>query len=95
MHSVHSVCLNALRLAKLPIKYAHVQPFVHTSSTHNECRGKLPLHIACRAGLTLPAVEVRFENLGVEAGVFVGSRNLPTVLNSSRNFFEVLLDFPL
>ena len=36
-----------------------------------------------------PANEVRFENLGVEAEVFVGSRNLPTVINSYRNFFEV------
>ena len=37
----------------------------------------------------MPAVEVRFENLGVEADVYVGSRNLPTVLNSYRNFVEV------
>lgn len=37
----------------------------------------------------MPAVEVRCENLTMEAKVTVGSRALPTVLNSYRNFFEV------
>ena len=34
---------------------------------------------------------MRFQNLGVEAEVFVGARNLPTVWNSYRNFFEFYL----
>lgn len=37
----------------------------------------------------MPTVEVRCENLTMEAKVSVGSRALPTVLNSYRNFFEV------
>lgn len=37
----------------------------------------------------MPTVEVRCENLTMEAKVTVGSRALPTVLNSYRNFFEV------
>ncbi len=36
-------------------------------------------------------MEVRFERLAVEAGVHVGGRGLPTVLNSVRNFVEVRL----
>ena len=46
-------------------------------------------HVFYRAGMDIPAVEVRFENLGVEAEVFVGSRILPSVINSYRIFFEV------
>lgn len=37
----------------------------------------------------MSAVEVRFENLSVEADVHVGGRSLPTVLNSVLNFVEV------
>ncbi len=37
----------------------------------------------------MSAVEVRFENLSVEADVHVGGRALPTVLNSVLNFVEV------
>ena len=40
-------------------------------------------------GISPSTVEVRFENLHIEAKVFVGARALPTVLNSYRNFFEV------
>ena len=41
----------------------------------------------------MPTVEVRCENLSMEAKVTVGSRALPTVLNSYRNFFEVSLRY--
>lgn len=37
----------------------------------------------------MSAVEVRFQNLSVEADVHVGGRALPTVLNSVLNFVEV------
>lgn len=37
----------------------------------------------------MSAVEVRFENLSVDADVHVGGRALPTVLNSALNFVEV------
>ena len=42
-----------------------------------------------RVGIELSKVEVRFENLSVEADVHVGGRAMPTVLNSFRNFAEV------
>ena len=45
---------------------------------------------AHRVGIEMSKVEVRFENLHVDADVFVGGRAMPTVLNSVRNFFEVL-----
>ena len=34
-------------------------------------------------------MEVRFENLTIEANVYVGSRGLPSLLNAYRGFFEV------
>ncbi len=40
-------------------------------------------------GINLSKVEVRFENLAVEADVHVGGRALPSVLNSVRNIVEV------
>lgn len=43
----------------------------------------------CRVGIVPSSVEVRFENLHIQAKVFVGARALPSVLNSYRNFFEV------
>ena len=36
-------------------------------------------------------VEVRFEDLRVDADVHVGGRAMPTVLNSVRNFVEVCM----
>ena len=43
----------------------------------------------CSAGIKPSTVEVRFENLTIEAGVYVGDRALPTVTNSYRNMIEV------
>lgn len=43
----------------------------------------------CRVGIRMSAVEVRFENLSVDADVHVGGRALPTVLNSLLNVVEV------
>lgn len=42
-----------------------------------------------RVGVEAPTVEVQWRNLHVEANVLVGSRGLPTVINSYRNFVEV------
>lgn len=42
-----------------------------------------------RVGIEQPSVEVRFEDLKVEAKVYVGNRAVPTVINSYRNFVEV------
>jgi hypothetical protein len=40
-------------------------------------------------GIELPTIEVRYENLSVDADCFVGSRALPTLWNAARNFAEV------
>ena len=42
----------------------------------------------CRSGLDVPKVEVRFRDLTIGASVHVGSRALPTILNSYRNAVE-------
>jgi hypothetical protein len=42
-----------------------------------------------RVGIDYPTIEVRFENLEVEADVHVGNRGLPTLLNSVTNTVEV------
>ena len=39
--------------------------------------------------LQFPSVEVRFENVSVEAGVYVGTRGLPTLLNFTMNMISV------
>ncbi|KAG0577997.1 hypothetical protein KC19_5G197200 [Ceratodon purpureus] len=42
-------------------------------------------------GIELPTIEVRYENLSVDADCYVGSRALPTLWNSARNFAEQCL----
>lgn len=44
-----------------------------------------------REGAEVGGVEVRFENLAVEADCFVGERALPTLPNAARNIAEVAL----
>lgn len=44
-----------------------------------------------RVGLELPKIEVRFENLAVEADAYAGSRAIPTLLNATLNTLEVNL----
>jgi hypothetical protein len=43
----------------------------------------------CSVGIVLPTIEVRFENLKADADVHIGTRGLPTILNSVTNIFEV------
>lgn len=45
--------------------------------------------IWCRVGIDLPKIEVRYQNLNVEAEAYVGSRGLPTILNTYANVLEV------
>ncbi|KAJ0790822.1 putative ABC-type sulfate transporter [Helianthus annuus] len=42
-----------------------------------------------RVGIKTPKIEVRYNNLSVEGDVFIGSRALPTLLNSILNTIEV------
>ncbi|KAI8523579.1 hypothetical protein RHMOL_Rhmol13G0085000 [Rhododendron molle] len=44
-----------------------------------------------RAGIEVPKVEVRFENLDISVNVQVGSRALPTLVNNVRNHIERIL----
>ncbi|KAK8562189.1 hypothetical protein V6N12_049236 [Hibiscus sabdariffa] len=44
-----------------------------------------------RVGIQLPRVEVRYEHLNVEAETYVGSRALPTLLNTTQNIAELSL----
>ncbi|KAI3761584.1 hypothetical protein L1987_52004 [Smallanthus sonchifolius] len=44
-----------------------------------------------KVGISLPTVEVRFQNLSIEADCHVGHRALPTLINTARNIFESLL----
>ncbi|KAF3455333.1 hypothetical protein FNV43_RR05781 [Rhamnella rubrinervis] len=41
-----------------------------------------------RVGIEVPKVEVRYENLSIEGDAYVGTRALPTILNSYLNFIE-------
>ncbi|KAM0889290.1 hypothetical protein ACQ4PT_027845 [Festuca glaucescens] len=42
-------------------------------------------------GIELPAIEVRYEDLSIEVDAVVGSRALPTLLNSATNFLQGLI----
>ncbi|KAG7997946.1 hypothetical protein I3843_01G233600 [Carya illinoinensis] len=46
-----------------------------------------------RVGIQLPTIEVRFENLNVEAEAYVGSRALPTFFNFHVNIIEGFLTY--
>ncbi|KAK1305951.1 Pleiotropic drug resistance protein 3 [Acorus calamus] len=41
-----------------------------------------------RVGLDLPTIEVRYENLNIEAEAYVGGRSLPTMINFTLNMLE-------
>ncbi|KAI3947486.1 hypothetical protein MKX01_028391 [Papaver californicum] len=44
-----------------------------------------------RVGIDIPKIEVRFENLSVEADAYLASRALPTLFNATLNAFETIL----
>ncbi|KAI3966424.1 hypothetical protein MKW92_035642 [Papaver armeniacum] len=43
-----------------------------------------------RVGIDIPKIEVRFENLSVEADAYLASRALPTLFNATLNAFEMM-----
>ncbi|KAI4355695.1 hypothetical protein L6164_004443 [Bauhinia variegata] len=45
-----------------------------------------------RVGIQIPTIEVRYENLNVDAEAYVGSRALPTFFNSVVNILESMLN---
>ncbi|PQQ16563.1 hypothetical protein Pyn_19705 [Prunus yedoensis var. nudiflora] len=46
-----------------------------------------------RVRIEIPQIEVRFEHLSVEGDAYIGTRALPTLLNSYRNTIEGILGF--
>nr|KJB70399.1 hypothetical protein B456_011G071500 [Gossypium raimondii] len=44
-----------------------------------------------KVGIRLPKVEVRYEHLNIEAETYLGSRALPTLVNSAQNIAELAL----
>ncbi|ONK59473.1 uncharacterized protein A4U43_C08F6790 [Asparagus officinalis] len=46
-----------------------------------------------RVGIHLPTIEVRYENLNIEAEAYVGNRGLPTILNSTLNVLEACANY--
>jgi hypothetical protein len=44
-----------------------------------------------RVGIEIPKIEVRFQKLSVEGDAYVGTRALPTLLNSTLNAVEVII----
>jgi hypothetical protein len=45
-----------------------------------------------RVGLDIPTIEVRYQNLKIDAEAFVGSRALPSFINAATNVVEVGID---
>lgn len=43
-----------------------------------------------RVGIDVPKIEVRFENLSIQGDAYLGTRALPTLLNSTLNTIEVI-----
>ncbi|RDX92405.1 Pleiotropic drug resistance protein 2, partial [Mucuna pruriens] len=46
-----------------------------------------------RVGIEIPKIEVRFEHLSIEGDAYVGTRALPTLLNSTLNIIEGALGY--
>ncbi|KAL1544075.1 Pleiotropic drug resistance protein 2 [Salvia divinorum] len=44
-----------------------------------------------RVGIEIPKIEVKFQNLSIEGDAFVGTRALPTLLNSTLNTLEAAI----
>nr|XP_043614573.1 ABC transporter G family member 35-like [Erigeron canadensis] len=44
-----------------------------------------------KVGISLPTVEVRFQNLTIEADCYIGNRALPSLPNAARNAIESIL----
>ncbi|XP_071738064.1 ABC transporter G family member 35-like isoform X1 [Rutidosis leptorrhynchoides] len=44
-----------------------------------------------KVGISLPTIEVRFENLSIEADCYIGNRALPSLPNAARNYLDALL----
>lgn len=55
------------------------------------CCVNLIILVYDRVGIDLPTIEVRFENIKIEAEAYAGSRALPTFINFFSNILEVYM----
>ena len=62
----------------------HKRPKIQTSNLQSANEN-------CRAQIELSSVEVRFQDLSIDADIAVGARGEPTVLNAYRNTAEVVV----
>ncbi|KAK4396757.1 Pleiotropic drug resistance protein 2 [Sesamum angolense] len=52
---------------------------------------KMLMESILKGGIEIPKIEVRFQNLSIEGDAYVGTRALPTLLNSTLNTLEAAL----
>ncbi|KAH0450239.1 hypothetical protein IEQ34_020931 [Dendrobium chrysotoxum] len=67
-----------------------IDRILRTADEDNAAFLKKLRHRIDNAGVQLPTVEVRFENITIRANCHVGTRALPTLLNESINLIESL-----
>jgi len=69
------------------------QIFYFENKCYRDIKSSQFIHWWCclmyRVGIELPTVEVRYQNLKVDAQCYVGNRALPTLWNATRNILEV------
>ena len=85
-------CCAGLKQLICPVTILHREGLLSRQNSEKVCCPTCWVNCLdwCRVGIKMSAVEVRFENLSVDADVHVGGRALPTVLNSVLNFVEVI-----
>ncbi|XP_024532572.1 ABC transporter G family member 29 [Selaginella moellendorffii] len=74
-------------------RQALLDKLVQMTGEDNEIFLKRLRHRINKVGIDVPAVEVRYENLTVEAKCYVGNRALPTLYNTAVNMLEAAIDF--
>ncbi|KAK9755345.1 hypothetical protein RND81_01G018900 [Saponaria officinalis] len=68
-----------------------VDSILHVVDLDNESFLRRLRHRIDSVGIEIPKIEVRYEHVCVEGYVHFGSRALPTLFNSTVNFFEAIL----
>ncbi len=65
---------------------------IHNSNVFNLFCCSESICCLCSVGIKPPGIEVRFQDIFIETSVYTNvSRNLPSILNAYRGFFEVRL----
>ncbi|GLJ18634.1 hypothetical protein SUGI_0332070 [Cryptomeria japonica] len=85
IHNLHEI---DVRHMQLETRQQLIERLVKVADQDNEYLLQRLRQRIDRVGIKLPEVEVRFENLNVEADVHVGGRALPTLYNYAANIME-------